>query len=131
MSFAYPWTALVTVAALAFYVFAMTRVGNARRTYNVAAPAIAGNPDFERIFRVQANTLEQMVFFLPVLWLFAAIWGDGWAALIGIVWPVGRVIYALGYYQAAEKRAVGFAITALSSIVLLIGVVIGVLVRGF
>lgn len=131
MQFTYPWTALVTVAAVAVYVFTMSRVARARGQFKIAAPATGGHPDFERIFRVQQNTLEQMAMFFPVLWLFAAIWSDVSAAVIGAIWPIGRVIYALGYYQAAEKRDMGFAITALSSIALLVGVVIGIFVRGF
>jgi uncharacterized membrane protein YecN with MAPEG domain len=130
MTFGYPWAALVTVAALAVYVFTFMRVATARGQYKVEAPAITGNPDFERVFRVQQNTLEQLVLFLPLLWLFAAIWGDRWA-LIGLAWPVGRLMYAFGYYQAAEKRGMGFAVTALTSFALLIGVVVGAVVRGF
>ncbi len=131
MRFAYPWTALVTVAAIAVYLFTMMRVARARGEFKIAAPAIGGHPDFERVFRVQANTLEQMVMFLPVLWLFALIWSDGAAAIFGAIWPVGRVVYALGYYQAAGKRSMGFAITSVSSIALLVGVVVGIFVRGF
>ena len=131
MPFVYPWTALVTVAAIAVYIFTMMRVARARGQFQIAAPATGGHPDFERVFRVQANTLEQMAMFLPVLWLFALIWSDGSAAVIGVIWPIGRLVYALGYYRAAEHRNRGFAITALSSIALLVGVVIGIFVRGF
>ena len=67
MTFGYPWAALVTVAALAVYVFTFMRVATARGQYKVEAPAITGNPDFERVFRVQQNTLEQLVLFLPLL----------------------------------------------------------------
>jgi len=47
-------------------------VGRARGKYKVKAPATTGDPAFERAFRVQMNTLESAVAFLPVLWLFAA-----------------------------------------------------------
>ena len=131
MQFAYPWTALVTVAALLVYVGVMMRVARARGAFKIEAPAITGHPDFERVIRVQANTVEQLAIFLPALWLFAALWSDAWAAIIGIVWPIGRVVYAMGYYQAAEKRNMGFAITAIPSIVLLVGTLIGIFARGF
>src|SRR5262245_26897754 len=101
MPFAYPWTALVTVAAILVYVAAMMRVARARGEFEISAPATTGHPDFERVFRVQGNTLEQMAMFLPLLWLFALLWGDVWAAIVGVIWPVGRAVYAAGYYRAA------------------------------
>ena len=67
-------------------------------------PAISGNPDFERVFRVQMNTLEWMPIFLPSLWLFAIYISDPVAAALGVVWIVGRILYMIGYSQAAEKR---------------------------
>lgn len=131
MAFAFPWTALVTVLALLVYLWTGLMVGRARTTHKVEAPAMSGPPEFERAMRVQNNTLEQIVLYLPVLWLFAALWGDLWAAIIGVVWPIGRVIYAQGYYQAAEKRHAGFGVTILPTLVLLVGTLVGVFVRGF
>lgn len=115
------WTALVTVTALLVYFGITANVGRARYQYKVPAPQTSGNPDFERVFRVQQNTLEQLVFFLPAVWLFSLTVNPYWGAGIGAVWVVGRIIYALGYYQAAEKRALGFAINMLSGIALLLG----------
>ena len=71
------------------------------------------------------NTLEQMVIFLPAIALFAAAWGDLPAAIVGILWPAGRVFYALGYYREAGKRGPGFGISFLSSMVLLLGALAG------
>src|SRR5580692_7593032 len=72
------WTALVTVLAILLYFYTGTRVSAARRKFGVPVPAISGNPDFERVFRVQANTLEWMPIFLPLLWLFAYYVSDIW-----------------------------------------------------
>ena len=114
-------TALITCLAILFYFYTCMRVGHARATYHVKAPAISGNPDFERVFRVQMNTLEWLPIFLPALWLFAIYVSDLYAALAGLVWIIGRILYMTGYEQAAEKRGRGFAIQALAAFVLLLG----------
>jgi glutathione S-transferase len=76
--------------------------------YSIKLPAISGDPDFERVFRVQMNTLEWMPIFLPSLWLFAIYISDAIAAALGLVWIVGRILYMIGYMQAVEKRGPGF-----------------------
>ena len=125
----YHFTALVTCLALAFYFFTSFQVGKARATFGVKAPAATGNPDFERVFRVQMNTLEWMPLFLPSLWLFAIYISDPIAAAIGVVWIVGRILYMTGYAQAAEKRGRGFGIQALAAGVLWLGA-LGAIIRG-
>ncbi len=117
----YHFTALVTCLAILFYFFTSVRVARARAAYGVKAPAISGNPDFERVFRVQMNTLEWMPIFLPSLWLFAIYVSDPGAALVGLVWIAGRILYMTGYSQAAERRGRGFGIQALAAGVLLLG----------
>jgi glutathione S-transferase len=113
----YHFTALVTCLALLAYFLISFQVGKARGTYGIKAPATTGNPDFERIFRVQMNTLEWMPVFLPALWLFAIYVGDAIAAALGVVWIFGRLVYFTGYAKAANKRGPGFAIQgAVSSI---------------
>jgi len=117
----YHFTALVTCLAILFYFFTGVRVARARAAYGVKAPAIAGNPDFERVFRVQMNTLEWMPIFLPSLWLFAVYVSDPIAALLGLVWIAGRILYMIGYSRSAEMRAPGFFIQVLVCGVLLLG----------
>jgi glutathione S-transferase len=121
------WTALVTVLAILLYFYTGTRVSAARRKFGVPVPAISGNPDFERVFRVQANTLEWMPIFLPLLWLFAFYISDIWAAVLGLVWIGGRIFYMVSYSEAAAKRGPGFGIQAGVCIVLLIGALIGII----
>ena len=118
-------SAAVTIVALIVYFVVGANVARARGRYQVAAPAVDGHPAFARIYRVQQNTLEQLVLFLPALWLFALTVGDPWAGLIGLVWPIGRILYAWGYYQDAEKRGPGFVLSVASTMTLLIGAVIG------
>lgn len=125
----YPFTALVTLLAILFYFFTSARVARARGTYGVKLPAITGNPDFERIFRVQMNTLEWMPIFLPSLWLFAVFINDAAAAAIGLVWIVGRIVYLIGYSRAVAKRGPGFGIQASACIVLWFGALGAILWR--
>jgi glutathione S-transferase len=117
----YHYTALVTCLAILFYFFTSFRVGKARVTFNIPAPATTGNPDFERLFRVQMHTLEWMPIFLPSLWLYAIYVSDPVAAGLGVVWIAGRIVFMVGYSKAADKRGPGFAIQALACGVLLLG----------
>ena len=92
------------------------------------APATTGHELFERHHRVQQNTLEQLVVFLPSLYLFAAF-VSGWvAALLGLAFVVGRAIYARAYLADPEKRSAGFLIGFAASNVLLLGGLLGALV---
>ena len=117
----YHYTALVTCLAIAFYFFTSVRVARAHAIFGVKLPAMTGHPDFERVYRVQMNTLEWMPIFLPSLWLFAIYIGDGIAAGIGLVWVIGRILYVLGYARAVKDRGPGFAIQALATIALWVG----------
>jgi glutathione S-transferase len=129
VTFAYPWSGLATIAALLVFVWTGVMVSRARRRTGIKAPATSGDPAFDRVFRVQMNTLEQIVLFLPSLWLAAVVFSDRWAAAAGLVWVVGRVIYARAYYVAAEGRGPGFYMTVAPTFILLISAAIG-LVRG-
>ncbi len=117
----YHFTAFVTCLAILFYFFTSVQVSRARAAFGIKVPAITGNPDFERVFRVQMNTLEWMPIFLPSLWLFALYINDALAAALGLVWIAGRVLYMTGYSQAAAKRGLGFGIQATATILLWLG----------
>jgi glutathione S-transferase len=117
----YHYTAIVTLLAIAVYFYSSILVSRARGKFGVKLPAISGNPDFERVFRAQMNTLEWLPIFLPSLWLFAIYIGDGTAAALGLVWVVGRILYVLGYAKAVAKRGPGFAIQAVATIALWVG----------
>lgn len=117
----YHLTALVTCLALAVYFLTSVQVARARATFGIKAPAITGNPDFERVFRVQMNTLEWLPIFLPMLWLFAIYISDTIAAVLGLVWIAGRILYMVGYSKAADKRGRGFAVQSSATILLWLG----------
>jgi glutathione S-transferase len=123
------YSALVTLLAIALYFYTGLLVVRARQKFGVKAPEIAGNADFERAFRVQQNTLEWMPIFLPLLWLFALYVNDWGAALLGLVWIAGRVLYIRGYSAAAEQRHNGFSVQAFACGVLLIGSLAGIVWR--
>lgn len=117
----HPLVALVTLLSLVLFLWMGARVSQARTRYNAPAPAMSGPPEFERAFRIQANTLEGLIVFLPSLWIFTVYsHADYVAAGIGAVWLVGRVVYALGYARAAQARGPGFAIQGLAQIALLL-----------
>ena len=121
-----PFTALVTVAALIYTVILSMRVGLMRNKTGVNAPAVTGDPIFERAFRVHVNTIEQLVLFIPVLWLSVGVIGDMWTALIGLVWIVGRVLYATSYMKDPAKRGPGMMITFGTTVVLILITLYGV-----
>ena len=121
--------AIVTVLALLLYVVMGVRVGGARSRYKIPAPAISGNEDFERIFRVQANTLEWLPIFLPALWMYAVlghglILNDRVAAVAGVVWIIGRFLYMTGYSKAGGSRSLGYLIQTIATAWLLFGALI-------
>jgi len=119
------WVDIVGLAAvLQLLVFAML-VGRAREKHGVAAPATTGNPIFERYYRVQMNTVEMLIPFLPALWLAAKYWSPLWAAILGAVYLVGRVLYLNGYVSDPKKRGPGFGLSFLPTVVLIVGALIG------
>jgi glutathione S-transferase len=115
------YTALVTCLTTLFYFYTSFEVGKARTRFGTKAPAIIGNPDFERIFRVQTNTLEWLPIFLPSLWLFAIYVNDVAAAGLGVIWIIGRIVFMIGYSRAASQRGPGFLIQGLTAVVLWLG----------
>ena len=119
---------VVGIALIEFFVFGIL-AGKARGTYGVEAPAVTGHPGFERRFRVQQNTLEQLVLFIPSILIFQMYWSSNVAALMGVVFILGRVIYYRGYVADPGKRTLGFAIGSIALFVLLIGAVSGALME--
>jgi glutathione S-transferase len=118
--------AIVTVLALFVLIATIIRVGKARVTFGIDAPATTGHDMFERHFRIQMNTLEQLMLFLPSLWLFAIYWQNQYiAAGLGLLWVVGRIVYMVSYAKDPKARSLGFGLTALPMLILLIGGLVG------
>jgi glutathione S-transferase len=123
------YTSIVTLLAVLLYFSTGWQVAKARGKYGIKAPATTGNVDFERVFRVQMNTLEWMPIFLPLLWLCAFFLRDWVAAVLGLVWIAGRLMYIAGYTAAADKRHQGFMVQSFASIGLLIGAIAGIVMH--
>lgn len=119
------WVAAVVIAVLVQYFYFAVLVGRARVRTGISAPAISGDPGFERAFRVQQNTLEQLVIFLPCIVLFAHYVSPAIATVLGLVFLVGRALYAAGYLNDPGRRGPGFVITLLANGVLALGALVG------
>lgn len=117
----YPYAAIVTLLTLLLYLWMGISVGRARARFGIHAPAMTGHPEFERHVRVQANTLEWLVVFLPCLWLFALYLNELAAAGLGLIWIIGRTLYMLGYRREPKARAAGFYIQGLATLALFLG----------
>ncbi|MDB6089273.1 MAG: hypothetical protein JWN85_2057 [Gammaproteobacteria bacterium] len=120
-----PLVHLVIGLALVQFLYFLLAVGKARETYKVPAPATTGNEVFERYFRVQMNTLELLVIFVPSILLFGQYIGAYIAAALGAVYIIGRFIYFSSYIKEPKSRSLGYGLSALPVVVLLVGALIG------
>jgi uncharacterized MAPEG superfamily protein len=120
---------LTIVLALLEYGVMGALVGRARGKYGVHAPAMTGHPAFERANRVHVNTLENLIIFIPAVWIFATYVSASWAAGLGFLFVAARAVYAVGYLKAAEKRSIGAGITGIVNIVLVVGALVGLLLE--
>jgi uncharacterized MAPEG superfamily protein len=117
---------VVSLALLQFMIFGIA-VGHARHKYNFPAPATSGNEMFERYFRGQMNTLEQLIVFVPAVFLFASHVSATWAAALGAVYLIGRTLYFIGYVRNPKSRGPGFMLTMGANAVLVVGTLISAL----
>lgn len=124
-----PLPALVAFLALLVYLALAINVARKRRRLGIDPPLMDGPPEFVRALRIHLNTLEQLVLFLPSLALFTIFQGGFWAAVIGIFWPIGRIIYAVCYARDPATRLPGFIIAMLATLILLFGGAFGALRR--
>jgi len=119
------WIDLVTLFAVIELLAFGFEVGRARARFGVKAPATTGNEIFERYMRVQQNTLELMVLFVPALWIAARYWDQRWIAAIGVVYIVGRFVYFRAYVQNPAKRELGFSLSIAPIALLVLAALIG------
>ena len=113
--------AVVIALALIEYLLFAILVARARVRCNVPAPATTGHPVFERYFRVQQNTLEQLIVFVPSMWIFGLYVSPLWAAGLGLLFVIGRVMYLTGYVADPKKRGAGFGLSFLPTVILALG----------
>jgi glutathione S-transferase len=119
------WVTIVAMLALLEYFFFGMKVGQARGKYGVKAPATTGNEIFERYNRVHQNTMEQLVMFIPSLFTFGHFVSEIWAAVLGVVFIVGRAMYFNLYIGDPDKRGPGALISMLATAILIIGTLVG------
>lgn len=121
-------TIIAMLALVEFSIFGF-QVGRARVKYGVEAPATSGHEVFDRVFRVQQNTLEQLVVFLPGLYAFATFVSELWAVALGVVYLIGRAVYFRAYVANPSSRTIGFLLSFLPCQILILGAIVGALVR--
>ncbi len=119
------WVEIMTALALIQFAVFAALVGKARATYGIKAPAVSGNEMFERYYRVQMNTLEVLVLFVPGLWLAAGHLDDHWIVLLGAVYLIGRVVYFRAYVADPAKRGPGFSMSLVPSTILIVAGLVG------
>lgn len=117
---------LVAILAIAQFVFFGVLVGRARGRHGVKAPAVTGHELFERTYRVQMNTLELLVAFLPLLFIAAKYWPQAWVAAVGAVFVAGRFVYWRSYVAAPASRSLGFGLSIVPVMALLLGVMVAI-----
>jgi len=117
-------TVIITILALAQFILFGIQVGSMRARHEVKAPAVTGHEEFERMNRVHLNTMEQLIVLLPALWIHAQYANPLWGALIGLVYIVGRFVYRAEYLKDPTTRSLGFSMSFVPSVVLLIWVLV-------
>jgi uncharacterized MAPEG superfamily protein len=122
---------LIVLLALAQFTWFSVRVGIARGKYGVDAPKTTGNEIWERLYRVQQNTMEQLVLFIPAMLAFNVYLSARWALIPGVVFLAGRQLYSWEYISRPTSRTPGMALTLLANAVLLVGALVGVGMKVF
>lgn len=121
--------AIVVLLSLVQYTIFGALVGKARMKYKVEAPAVSGDPVFERYYRVHMNTLESLVLFVPSIFVFAMYVREDVAAGLGVIFIIGRQLYLRAYVKDPKSRELGYMLTILPSAILAIGGIIGAALR--
>lgn len=120
---------VIVLVAIAQYMVLAGLVGRARVKYRIRAPATTGDEAFERVFRAHQNTLENLVIFIPAVWIFGTYLSPQWATGLGVVYILSRGAYARGYIAAAEKRSIWAGLSGLTTVVLVVGGLVGVALK--
>jgi glutathione S-transferase len=118
------WVHLVILFALLQLIVFAVAVGKARDRFGVKAPAVMGNENFERYYRVQMNSIEMIVVFIPSILLAASYWSPFLIAAIGLIYVVGRILY-FNAYVADKKRTAPFLMSFIPNIFFVVAAIIG------
>jgi len=118
---------LIVLLALLQYVWFTGRVGTARGKYNVNAPACDGDENWNRLFRVQQNTMEQLIVFIPATFAFSYYLSELWMMVPGLAFIIGRFLYSAEYLKDPKSRTPGMAMTLVANVVLVLGALFGLI----
>ncbi len=119
------YAVIVIMVALIQYEYFATITGTSRSKHGVHPPKTTGNETWERLFRIQQNTLEQLIVFVPGVVAFAWFVSPKWVIVPGVAFIAGRQLYSWSYLKDPKGRGPGFAMTFLSNAALVIGSLIG------
>lgn len=119
------WVALVSALSIFVYYLALLNAGLARIKYKIPAPSHDGPEGYVRRVRAHMNTVEHLIMFLPSMWMFALLVSPTWAAILGAIWPVGRLFYIIGYSKSAALRRPGLYITMPTIYIFILGSIFG------
>ena len=122
---------LVAILAVLQYIMFSALTGRARGQSGLKAPAVTGHEGFERMYRVQMNTLELLIGILPSLFIAAKYWSPLLVAGIGAVYLIGRLLYWRAYVNSPSTRAAGFVLSMLPTVILAVLALVGVLMVVF
>ena len=120
---------IVALLAIVQFIYFSMLVGKARGKFGIKAPAMTGHEGFERAVRVQMNTLEQLVCFVPALLIAAVYWSPVYVAATGVVYLVGRTLYQRAYVADPAKRGLGFMLTFFPTVLLVLAGLVGAVMR--
>jgi glutathione S-transferase len=120
------YAVIIISIALLQYIFFTGRAGFARGKYEVKAPKTDGNDTWEILFRVQQNTMEQLVIFIPGMIAFSIYVSEVWVLLPGILFVVGRQVYSHLYIKNPDSRGPGMVLSFFSNIALVLATLIGI-----
>jgi uncharacterized membrane protein YecN with MAPEG domain len=120
------YATIIVMLALVQYIWFTMRAGARRGKLGIEAPATSGNEEFERAFRVQQNTLEQLIIFIPATYAFAHYVSAAWVLLPGAIFIVGRLMYSSTYLKEPARRGPGMGATLLANVALIVAVLIKV-----
>lgn len=120
---------IVTVLALMQYMYFGIQVGGAHQKFGIKAPSMSGDPQFDRVYRVHQNTLEQLIVLIPALWMYAHYVDPLWGAGMGAVYLIGRFIYRAEYIKDPASRTLGFSLSFLPGAIMSVWVLIVVALK--
>lgn len=119
------YATLTVMLALMQYLFFVGLTGYMRGKHDIKAPATGGHPMYERAYRVQHNTLEELIVFIPAVFAYALYSNAYLVMLPGSIFIISRFWYGAAYLKEPSRRGPAFGLTMLANVWLIVGALIG------